>query len=103
MAWLGKISKAGVRRRAEHYYQPLDVLPLLRQEVQRDLLAEPKKHKAWRLLRLIPGIGPIEAARLTALMQTPPHPFRTKRHLWNYSGWMPRKKIGVAPKRSTFS
>ena len=29
--WLGKISEAGVRRRAEHYYQQLDVLRLLRQ------------------------------------------------------------------------
>ena len=44
--WLGKISEAGVRRRAEHYYQQLDVLRLLRQEVRRDLLVEAKKHKA---------------------------------------------------------
>ena len=83
--WLGKIREAGVRRRAEHYYQQLDVLRLLRQEVRRDLLAESKKHKAWKLLRQIPGIGPIRAALLIALMQTP-HRFRTKRQLWNYSG-----------------
>jgi len=38
--WLAKISQAGVRRRAEHYYQQLDVLRLLRQEVWQDLLAE---------------------------------------------------------------
>jgi hypothetical protein len=84
-AWLGKISEAGVRRRAEHYYQQLDVLRRLRQEVRRDLSAEAKKHKAWKLLRLIPGIGPIRAALLMALMQTP-YRFRTKRHLWTYSG-----------------
>ena len=83
--WLGKISEAGVRRRAEHYYQQLDVLRILRQEVRRDLLVEAKKHKAWKLLRLIPGIGPIRAALLIALMQTP-HRFRTKRQLWKYSG-----------------
>jgi transposase len=83
--WLGKISEAGVRRRAEHYYQQLDVLRLLRQEVRRDLLAESKKHRAWKLLRQIPGIGPIRAALLIALMQTPRR-FRTKRQLWNYSG-----------------
>ena len=29
--WLSKITEAGVRRRAEHYYQQLDVLRLLRQ------------------------------------------------------------------------
>jgi len=83
--WLAKIREAGVRRRAEHYYQQLDVLRLLRQEVRRDLLGESKKHKAWKLLRQIPGIGPIRAALLIALIQTP-HRFRTKRQLWNYSG-----------------
>src|SRR5215467_3793940 len=83
--WLAKIREAGVRRRAEHYYQQLDVLRLLRQEVRRDLLVESKKHKAWKLLRLIPGIGPIRAALLIALIQTP-HRFRTKRQLWTYSG-----------------
>ena len=83
--WLGKISEAGVRRRAEHYYQQLDVLRLLRQQVRRDLLVESKKHQAWKLLRQIPGIGPIRAALLIALMQTP-NRFRTKRQLWNYSG-----------------
>ncbi|HEV2730550.1 MAG TPA: transposase, partial [Terriglobales bacterium] len=46
---------------------------------------ESKKHKAWKLLRQISGIGPIRAALLIALMQTP-HRFRTKRQLWNYSG-----------------
>jgi transposase len=83
--WLAKISEAGVRRRAEHYYQQLDVLRLLRQEVRQDLLLEAKKHKAWKLLRQIPGVGLIRAAVLIALMQTP-HRFRTKRQLWTYSG-----------------
>jgi transposase len=83
--WLSKISEPGVRRRAEHYYQQLDALRSLRQEVRRDLLVESKKHKAWKLLRQIPGIGPIRAALLVALIQTP-HRFRTKRHLWTYSG-----------------
>src|SRR5438445_10768986 len=68
--WLGKISEAGVRRRAEHCYQQLDVLRLVRQQVRRDLLLESRKHPAWRLLGLIPGIGPIRAALLIALIQT---------------------------------
>ena len=83
--WLGKISEPGVRRRAEFYYQQLDGLRLLRREVRRDLLAEAKKHKAWKLLRQISGIGPIRAAILIAVIQTP-HRFRTKRQLWTYSG-----------------
>ena len=84
--WLGKIHEAGVRRRAEFYYQQFDALRALRQEVRRELLAEAQKHEAWKLLRQIPFIGPIRAALLIALMQTP-HRFRTKRQLWTYSGF----------------
>jgi len=83
--WLGKIQEPGVHRRAEWYYQQLDALRTLRQEVRRDLLAESKKHKIWKRLCAIPSIGPIRAAILIAVMQTP-HRFRTKRHLWTYSG-----------------
>src|SRR5882762_7430566 len=60
--WLGKISELGVRR-----------------------LAEFKKHQAWKQLCQIPSIGPIRAAVLLGILQTP-HRFRTKRQLWTYSG-----------------
>jgi len=83
--WLAKITEAGVRRRAEIYYLQFDTLAALRQEVRRELLAESRKHPAMRLLRQIPSIGPIRAALLIALMQTP-HRFRTKRQLWAYCG-----------------
>jgi len=83
--WLAKITEAGVRRRAELYYDQLDALDILRQQVRRDLLSESRKHTAFPLLRQIPSIGPIRAALLMALMQTP-HRFRTKRQLWAYSG-----------------
>jgi len=76
--WLAKISEGGVRRRAEHYYQQFDALAVLRQGVRRELLAESRKHQATRLLRQIPSIGPIRAALLIAIMQTP-NRFRTKR------------------------
>jgi transposase len=83
--WLAKITEAGVRRRAEIYYQQLDALRSLREQVRRDLLAEGRKHSAMNLLRQIPSIGPIRAVLLIALLQTP-HRFRTKRQLWAYSG-----------------
>ena len=57
----------------------------LRQNVRSELLAESRKHKAAKLLRQIPCIGPIRAARLIALMQTP-YRLRRKRQLWTYSG-----------------
>jgi transposase len=84
--WLAKISEPGVRRRAEFYYQQLDALRSLRQEVRRELLTESKKHKAWKLLCQIPSIGPIRAAVLMGILQTP-HRFRTKRQLWTFSGF----------------
>ena len=83
--FLGKITEVAVRRRAEIYYQQLDGLRSMRQQVRRDLLAESGKHGATKLLRQIPSIGSIRAALLIALMQTP-HRFRTKRQLWAYSG-----------------
>jgi transposase len=84
--WLAKISELGVHRRAEFYYQQLDALRSLRQQVRGDLLAESKKHKATELLCQIPSIGPIRAALIIALIQTP-HRFRTKRPLWKYCGF----------------
>ena len=83
--WLGKLAETAVRGRAEIYYQQLDGLRSLRQQVRRDLLAESGKHSEMKLLRQIPSIGPIRAALLIALMQTP-HRFRSKRQLWAYSG-----------------
>src|SRR5260221_14022298 len=39
-----------------------------------------------KLLCQIPSIGPIRAAVLLGILQTP-HRFRTKRQLWTYSGF----------------
>jgi len=83
--WLRKIEHAGVRRRAELLYEQLDGWQGLRRKLRPELLAESRNHKAAKLLRQIPCIGPIRAARLLALMQTP-HRFRSKRQLWTDSG-----------------
>ena len=50
--WLGKIAQAGVRRRAELLYQQLDGLQSLRRNLRPEFLAESRKHKAAKLLRL---------------------------------------------------
>jgi transposase len=84
--WLAKISESGVRLRAERFYQQLDMLRALHQEARRDFVVESHRHPAVKLLRQIPSIGPIRAALLVALLQTP-HRFRTKRQLWAYSGF----------------
>jgi transposase len=84
--WLAKIVEPGVRVRAEHLYQQLDSLQPVRLAARRELLQESQKHAAVKRLRQIPSIGPIRAALLVALLQTP-HRFRTKRQLWAYSGF----------------
>src|SRR5215470_8958968 len=83
--WLAKIVETGVHRRAELYYQQFDALAALRQVARRELLQESRKHFAVPLLRQIPTIGPIRAALLVALIQTP-YRFRTKRQFWSYIG-----------------
>jgi transposase len=83
--WLNKIKQAAVRRRAELFYQQLDGLEVLRRRARRELLVESRKHKAATWLRQMPLVGPIRAALLIALIQTP-HRFRSKRQLWAYSG-----------------
>jgi transposase len=84
--WLAKIVEPGVRVRAKRLYQQLDGLQPLRGEARRELLRESQQHPAVKLLRQIPAIGPIRAALLVALLQTP-NRFRSKRQLWAYSGF----------------
>lgn len=86
LEWLAKIVQPGVRVRAEHLYEQLDTLQPIRQQARRELLLESHQHPAVKLLRQIPSIGPIRAALLVALLQTP-HRFRSKRQLWAYSGF----------------
>ena len=68
---LAKIVESGVRVRAERLYQQLDSLQPVHLEPRRELLRESYKHTAVKLFHQIPPIGPIRAALLVALLQTP--------------------------------
>ncbi len=83
--WLGQLTESGVRQRTEWLYQELDHLRTLRKQAKLAMLTEGRKHRATRLLRTIPQLGPIRCALIVATLDTP-HRFRTKRQLWNYSG-----------------
>src|SRR5204862_6896889 len=76
--WLSKITQTSVRRRAAFYYEQLDALVLLRKQARQELLAEGKKHQAWKLRRFIPAVGPIRGAVLMAVAP-PPHGLRSHR------------------------
>jgi transposase len=83
--WLEQLQQPGQRRRADRLYAQLDLLQPLRQQACRELLAESRKYPVRSLLQQIPVVGPIRAALLIALIQTP-HRFRNKRLFWTYSG-----------------
>jgi transposase len=81
--WTARRFAGHVRRR--NLGQQLDALRTVRKQVRRELLVEGKKHQVWKRLCGIPSIGPIRAAVLLGILQTP-HRFRTKRQLWSYGG-----------------
>jgi len=83
--WLAQLSEPGARGRAERLYKQMDLLMPLRQEARAAMLAESRKHPAHKILCSIPAIGPVRAAILMALIQTP-FRFRGKRPLWTYAG-----------------
>jgi len=62
--WLNKIGEAGVRRRAEFFYQQLDALRELRQAVRKDLLAESRKQSAAHRADPNPSSFPHQAATM---------------------------------------
>lgn len=84
-AWQVQLPNSAVRGRAQIYYQQMDDLQALRQQVRKQLLREGNKHPALRQLRQIPYIGPMRATLLMVFIQSP-HRFRTKRQLWAYCG-----------------
>jgi transposase len=83
--WLAKLDGPAVRARAARLYEELDCLMVLREGAEKELLAEARKHAAMRILRSIPGVGPIRAAVILGVADTP-HRFRTKRQFWTYCG-----------------
>src|SRR5258708_25869138 len=86
VTWLSKISEPGVRLPAAFYFQQLDALRTLRQEVRQQFLAQSHKHSAWKRLCGIPSIGPSRATVALGVLQTP-HPSRPKPQLWRISGF----------------
>jgi transposase len=83
--WLQQLRESGVRRRAELLYQQLDLLQPLRKQAREAMVAESRQQPAQKILCSIPSLGPVRAALLMAIVQTP-HRFRGKRQLWTYAG-----------------
>lgn len=63
----------------------LAALKKLQTPAEARLIAEARKHRAYEWIKSAPGIGPIRAATILAVVVTP-HRFRTARQFWSYSG-----------------
>jgi len=78
--WLEQITDGGGHFRAEQLYLQLDQLLELRRRTRMMVLRQACNQRAYRLLRTVPGIGPLRAAEIIAIIGDP-HRFRTKRQL----------------------
>jgi transposase len=83
--WLAKIPMAGLRQRAAWLLSELDAQMTLREEAGKAVAKESRRHAACKTIATIPGIGPVRAAYIVAILDTP-HRFRSKRQLWTYAG-----------------
>jgi transposase len=83
--WLAKLDNTAIRARVLRLGEELDCITRLSEEAEKELWAEARKHADIKVLRSIPGIGPIRAAMILGIADTP-HRFRTKRQFWTYSG-----------------
>jgi transposase len=84
-SWLGRLEDQAVRARAKRLLEQLASLDPLRDEAEKELLTEARKHGDAKVLRSAPGIGPLRAAAILGMVGTP-HRFRTRKQFWTYCG-----------------
>lgn len=82
--WLERLP-APKRLPAQALYDELDHISQLKDRCEKHLVHEARRHAFARKLETCPGLGPVRAAQLMAVLITP-HRFRTKRQLWAYCG-----------------
>jgi transposase len=63
-----------------------DSVHALRNEAEKAVVREARKHPAFNLLMTIPGIAQLRSARLMAVVVTP-HRFRSRQQFWKYCGF----------------
>lgn len=80
-----KLLPPAERQMAEVYAQEVDQLGEILEQAGRDMAKASRSHPAVKLLQTAPGIGPIRAATIAAVV-VDPHRFRTTRQFWSYCG-----------------
>lgn len=82
--WLSQLP-ISMQTAADSLMRQHDAVEPLRRESEKTMLKEAQKHPIWKILRTMPGLGPIRSAQLMSVVVTP-HRFRTRSQLWQYSG-----------------
>lgn len=82
--WLARLPEEA-RPAAELLYLELDALIALRERAEKEMIAEARHHRAFRIVTSCPGLGPIRTAELLPIVVTP-YRFANKRGFWSYCG-----------------
>ena len=83
--WVAKLEEPGARSRAQLLYSQLESVKKLRRQARNEMIKESRRQAASKLLRAVPGLGPVRVGLILATVVTP-FRFRTKRQLWTYVG-----------------
>jgi transposase len=83
--WVKKLEIEGLQTRAELLYRELELQDKLKEEAVKKVCKEARRHPAYKLIRQLPGVGPVRAAQIIEATGSP-HRFRTKRQYWPYCG-----------------
>ncbi|MEW6442644.1 MAG: transposase [bacterium] len=81
----GVCLRTGLHAAIERLRKEQEGVEVLKLEAHKEMVLEAQRHPIHRILRTAPGIGPVRAAELMAIVVSP-HRFRTHRQLWKYSG-----------------
>lgn len=86
---------------SQYLFEQLDFLTMQKDRARQALTAQARKHKGYKVLETVPGIGPIRTATILAIVVTP-HRFRTKRLFWSYCGFaVVKRSISIWRKAKT--
>jgi transposase len=80
-----KLLRPATRTAVEPLCEVLDQLEAIKARMQEAFVRAAASHPDVSILRSAPGIGPVRAAQLLAVVVTP-HRFRTSRQFWSYCG-----------------
>jgi len=69
----------------EGLWRQVDDLEEVKQELLRSIAIQGRRYKEIKRFQKVPGIGPVHAATISAILETP-HRFANKKKVWMYAG-----------------